>query len=277
MNDKKKTQKIKKAPPYFFLLQKQWQIFFELCHFTSDLNFRCQRKTLQAKIQKLVQILLLKTKNIESEKDKLKIICQCFFSEMGFRVIDESLLDFESSLLHKSLASRQCPASLLMLILICFFEECGLKSQTINCESVNLLKVHLGQGDSSIISVDRRGADLCPRELTNLINQGVDFSTAWSDSRTLVIQYLSLVKKLAGRENNLKALSLTHSYLIKYQPFNLKHLAGRAIVSFEKGDYNQSIDDIRSYFQYRTDGKTNLILKKLYKQALKSRKSQAQV
>lgn len=261
-----------KTSPYFLLLQEQWQLLFELCHFTEALNPCWQRKTLQTKLQKLGQPLVFRTKTLNCDKDKLKIICQYFFEELGFKSIEESRLSFQDSLLPFVLTRRQSPTPLLMLILCCFLEECGLKTQNISCEITNLLKVQVN-GHPCIIDVDRGGKPLKPREIVEFINKGVNFSSGWLGSNVLVIKYLNIIKELARRSGKLQILSLTHSYLMKYQPFNLKHLAGRAIISFKKGDYQKAIEDIRSYFQYRQSGQTNQILKKLYKLALMKEKS----
>ncbi len=260
------------ASPYFLLLQEQWQLLFELCHFTESLNPRWKRKTLQAKLQKLGQPLVFRTRALKCDEEKLKIIKQYFFKELGFKIIKESNLSFQDCLLPFVLSRRQSPAPLLMLIFCCFLEECGLKARNISCHLTNLLKVQIN-GNPCIINIDRHGEFLEPHEVVGLINRGLNFSSSWLGSNILVIRYLNLIKKLARQAARLQALSLTHSYLMKYQPFNLKHLAGRAMTSFEKGDYQKTIEDIRSYFQYRQSGHPNQDLKKLYKLALSKEKS----
>ena len=267
-----KTKRLKTSP-YFLLLQEQWRFLFELCHFTEALNPRCWKsKTLQEKLQKLGQPLVFRTKDLKCDEDKLKIINQYFFEELGFKTIKESHLSFQNSLLPFVLSHRQSPTPLLMLILCCFLEECGLKARNISCELTNLLKVQIN-GYPCIINIDRHGEISKPREIVDFVNKGLNFSNNWLGSNVLVIRYLNLIKKLARQEGKLQTLSLTHSYLMKYQPFNLKHLAGRAMTSFEKGDYQRTIEDIRSYFQYRQNGQTNQALKKLYKLALTKEKS----
>ncbi len=261
-----------KTSPYFLLLQEQWQLLFELCHFTEDLSPCWQRKTLQTKLQELGQPLVFKTKALKCDEEKLKVINQYFFEELGFKIIKESRLNFENSLLPSVLSCRQSPTPLLMLILCCFLEECGLKAKNISCELANLLKVQVN-GHPCIINIDCRGKFLKPQEIMDLVNKGLDFSTSWLGSNILVIKYLNLIKKLARQDGKLQVLSLTHSYLMKYQPFNLKHLANRAMISFEKGDYQKTLEDIRNYFQYSQSGETNQALKKLYKLVLIKEKS----
>ena len=218
------------------------------------------------------QSLVFKTKNLKCDEDRLKIINRYFFEEPGFETIKESRLNFQNSLLPSVLSRHQSPIPLFMLIFCCFLEECGLKARNISCELANLLKIQVN-GSPRIINIDCRGEFLKPHEITDLINKGLDFSNNWLDSRTLVIKYLNLIKKLARKTENLQTLSLIHSYLMKYQPFNLKHLADRAMISFERGDYQKTIEDIRSYFQYSRSDEPNQALKKLYKMALLRQKS----
>ena len=78
-----------------------------------------------------------------------------------------------------------------------------------------------------------------------------------------------MIKARARVENNSQVLTLTHGYLMRYQPFNLKHLRERALLAYETGDYRRAIDDIRSYFQYKQPGLNNSQLKRIYKLALR--------
>ena len=261
-----------KTSPYFLVLQEEWPFLFELCHFTEILNSRWQSKTLQKKFHELGQPLVFRTKALKCDKEKLKVINQYFFKELGFKAIKESHLNFHNCLLPSVLSRRQAPTPLLMLILCCFLEECGLKAKNISCELTNLLKIQIN-GQACIINVDCHGKLLKPDEIVGFINKGLNFSNNWLGSNALVIRYLNLIKKLARQTENLQALDLIQSYLMKYQPFNLKHLAERAMTSFKKGDYQKTIEDIRSYFQYRQSGETNQALKKVYKLALIKEKS----
>ena len=261
-----------KVSPYFLLLEKEWPFLLELCHFTEALNSQWKSKTLQAKLHELGQPLIFRTKSLRCDEEKLKVINQYFFKELEFKTIKKSQLNFHNSLLPSVLSRRQAPTPLLILILCCFLEECGLKTKNITCELTNLLKVQIN-GKPSIINIDSCGEYLNSNQIVGFINKGLNFSKSWLDSNTLVISYLNLLKKLAHQSGKLQALGLIQSHLMKYQPFNLKHLEGRAVTSFAKGDYRKTIEDIRSYFQYRQSGKTNQTLKKLYKLALIKEKS----
>lgn len=115
---------------------------------------------------------------------------------------------------------------------------------------------------------------LKPFEIVDLINRGFDFSNGGMDTNMLIIEYLTLLKERARKENKLQILSMVHSYLMKYQPFNLKHLSERAIVAYETGDYKRAVEDIRNYFQYKQHDFTNEQLKKIYKIALKRKRQE---
>ena len=67
---------------------------------------------------------------------------------------------------------------------------------------------------------------------------------------------------------------LVHSYLMKYQPFNLRTSRERARIAYETGDYRTAIEDIRNYFNTNNPSSQILIEKEFIK-SLSKRKISA--
>jgi regulator of sirC expression with transglutaminase-like and TPR domain len=258
-----------KAPSRrLIVINKQWQHLLELCHFTEELNPIWEAKLLQARFKKLSEPIISRVKPLNDEEEKFKKICDYFYSELQFSICDKNKISLQSCFLPHVLTTKNGPPSVLMLFLCALLEECNIKAQVSSSRVKYLLKVQLNN-KSHIIDFAQKGHFLKPYEIVDLINRGFDFSQGCFDSNMLIVEYLNLVKKYSRKENKLHILSLVHSYLMRYQPFNLKHISERAMVAFETGDYRTAIDDIRSYFQYKQSGLTNENLKRIYKMALK--------
>ena len=250
------------------ILREQRQLVLELCHFMENLNPLWQAKSLISKLTSLSHPVTRESLQLTSQEDQFALITQYFFSKLNFSCSTSSENNLQNCFLPHVLAARRGPPPLLMLLLCSLLEEAGIKSQVSSCRLKYLLKVQLDER-SHIVDFQNSCAFLEPYEIVELINRGFDFSNGALNTDTLMVEYLNLLKKLARKENKLQILSLVHSYLMKYQPFNLKHISERAIVAYETGDYKTAVDDIRSYFQYKQPEFTNIDLKRIYKLALK--------
>ena len=256
------------ASKRFLILKEQWRLVHELCHFTEDLNPLWQTPVLQKQLKALSDPIVKRVAGMESEEEKFKGLVDFFFNNLAFRLAPANGSNLQNCFLPYVRTSKTGPASLLMLLFSSLLEECNLKVQVSSCHPKHLLKVQMGNR-SHIADFEDNCRFLQPYEIVELINNGFDFSNGAKDANILVIEYLNLLKDLSRQENKLQILSMTHSYLMRYQPFNLKHLSERALVAYETGDYRSAIDDIRSYFQYKQPEFTNQQLKRIYKQAMK--------
>ena len=250
------------------MLREQSQLVLELCHFTQDLNPIWETRTLLQNLKSLSAPAIKRLGQNSCQEDNFKILVQYFFDDLAFSIRSSDKNKLQNSFLPNVLVSREGPAPLLMLLFCSLLEEAGIKAQITSCRVKYLLKVQLDD-KSHIVDFKKSCGFLQPYEIVELINRGFDFSCGALNSDILVVEYLNLLKKLSRKENKLQILSMVHSYLMRYQPFNLKHLSERAIVAYETGDYRTALDDIRSYFQYKQPEFTNLDLKRIYKVALK--------
>lgn len=262
-------QSIKKEPT-FRVLDNQWRQLLEVCHYTEDLNPAWQTKILQEELKELSPPLQ-PIKSLEQDFERYQAATAYFFETLNFQILDDSDISLQNCFLPSVMKSRQGPASIIMLLLVCLLEECGINTQVSSCRDQYLLKVQLDE-KTNILDLNNPQKFLKPHEIVELINQGFDFSNGALDSNCIVIEYLNLIKELSHNNKKLHLLSMTHSYLMKYQPFNLKHLSERAIVAYETGDYKRALEDIRSYFQYKQSHFTNQQLKKIYRKALRIEK-----
>lgn len=254
------------------VIKKQWQLLFELCHFTQDLNPSWQAKTIQRQLKKFMEPLLQEVEAIESEEQRFHKINQLFFETLNFKITSAKKIQLTNAFLPNVLIAQKGPAPILMLVYCALLEECNIRVQVTSSRLKYLLKVQINN-NSHMIDFAKKGKLLKPTEIVDLINRGFDFSSGCLDANTLVIEYLNLIKKLSRKENKLQILSMTHSYLMKYQPFNLKHISERAIVAYETGDYRRAVEDIRNYFQYKQVNFTNQKLKKIYKIAVRKQQN----
>ncbi len=252
----------------FLLLKEQWRLVLELCHYSEDVNPLWQNGILQDTLKTLSRPAIALTESYSEDEIKFRILTHYFFKQRGYSLAKPTVLKLQDYFLPSVLNARTGPAPLLMLLLCTLFEECGIKAQVISCHKRYLLKVQLNSR-AHVVDFEDSCRFLEPFEIVDLINRGFDFSNGALGMTALVVEYLEMIKARARVENNCQVLTLTHGYLMRYQPFNLKHLRERALLAYETGDYRTAIDDIRSYFQYKQPGLSNSHLKRIYKLALR--------
>ena len=261
------TSQIQTSNP-ISILREHVQLVLELCHFTEDLNPLWSAKKTFAQLRLLSDPVKEKIETLNDQKEIYEEACRYFFEVLGFRCTDKEDLSFKDSLIPQILETRQGPASMVMLLFTSLLEEANIKVQIASCRKRHLLKVQIN-GRAHITDFDKNGELIDHEEILNLINRGFDFSSGPLQSDALVVEYLNTMKRLSKNEKRLHIQTMIHSYLMKYQPFNLKHLSERAMVAYETGDYKTAMEDIRSYFQYKQPELTNQKLKEIYKMALK--------
>ncbi len=249
------------------ILRDQTKLVLELCHFTEDLNPIWGARSTIKKLKTLSTPIIETCKELDCQNEKLKALTHAFFHRLGFQACGKQA-PLQACFLPQVLSSREGPLPLLMLLFCSLSEEVGIRTQIGSCRKRYLLKVQL-DGCTQVMDFAKNCQRLEPHEIVELINRGFDFSTGALSCDTLVVEYLNRLKHLARQENRLQILSLVHSYLMRYQPFNLKHVSERARVAYETGDYRTAIDDIRSYFLYKQPEFNNLDLKRIYKIALR--------
>ncbi len=248
------------------ILRDHTKLVLELCHFTEDLNPLWEARTTIESLQSLSSPIIAAGAPLENQKDKFELLNQGFFKHLGFKGVSAPKA-LKTCFLPQVLKDRQGPLPLLMLLYCSLAEEAGIRTQISSCRRRFLLKVQL-DGKTHIMDFSQKCKALDPHEIVELINRGFDFSSGSLNPETLAVEYLNQMKRLARNENRLQILSLVHSYLMRYQPFNLRHVSERARVAYETGDYRTAIDDIRSYFLYKQPEFNNIDLKRIYKKAL---------
>ncbi|MCB0379253.1 MAG: hypothetical protein KDD33_12240 [Bdellovibrionales bacterium] len=249
-----------------FLLNNQWKLSLELCHFCSEFNPSWSPQILQSQLHKLYKNLAKRVEGLGQEQDRLDTLIDYFFRQMGFNALDSSQLSLERCFLPYVLSCRQGPPELLMLLFTTLAEKIDLRVQVMACRKHFLLKVYIHERPQ-IVDVLNQGRCLQPYQIVDLINEGLDFASQELTTHCIVISYLNQLKARAKKEQHLQLLSLIHSYLMKYQPFNLRHISERALVAYQSGDYKKAAEDIRSYFVYKSPEVTNYHLRKIYKLA----------
>ena len=250
------------------ILKEKGKLISELCHFTQDLNPLWPASETVFLMKTLSLPYHERISQIEDQEKIVEIASRYFFSELGFKIVSPEEISLTRSFLPEVLNQRKGPPSLLMLLFSSLLEDSGIKVQITSCRKRHLLKLQLN-GSARMVDFMNHCKPMSPDDIVDLINRGFDFSGGGLESDTLVVEYLNHLKRKARVENKLQILSLVHSYLMRYQPFNLRHLSERAVVAYETGDYKTAVDDIRSYFQYKQPEFTNLDLKRIYKVALR--------
>lgn len=254
-------------PAPITILRDQTQLVLEICHFTQELNPLWQTRALMEHLQQISHAALLNAKEAPTQEKAFAYLIDFFFEELSFQIRTQNQT-LQSCFLPQVLLSREGPASLAMLLFCSLAEEAGLRVQVSSCRLKFLLKIQL-DGKSHIVDFQQKCRPLKPYEIVDLINRGFDFSNGCLTDDCLVVEYLNDLKELARKEDRSQIQALIHGYLMRYQPFNLKHLSERAVLAYETGDYLTAIEDIRSYFQYKQEERNNINLKRIYKMALK--------
>ncbi len=258
---------VKSPSKSFSILRNQTKLVMEVCHFTEDLNPLWDTRSTFEQLKALSGPIIQACGNFDLQQDKFTSLTQAFFESLSFQV-SKSNLGLQDCFLPQVLTHRKGPTPLIMLLFCSLAEEVGIRTQVSSCRLRFLLKVQLDD-KTHVVDFSRACAPLEPFEIVDLINKGFDFSNGSLSPETLVVEYLNGLKALAREENKLQILSMVHSYLMRYQPFNLRHVSERARVAYETGDYRTAIDDIRSYFLYKQPEFNNLDLKRIYKMALR--------
>ncbi len=266
---------VQKTSKKFLIVHEHWQLLMELCHFTENLNPIWKTQHVQEQLKTLSHGIIQETTGLKSDDDKLQRLIHYFFDELNFKINDKSDICLSDCFLPEVLRQKKGPAVLLMLLITTLFEECQLRTQITSCRRRYLLRIEL-YNKSHILDFADRCRFLEANEIVDLINEDFDFASGSLKKNNLIVDYLKIIQDLARKENKFHILSLTHSYLMRYQPFNLKHITERAVVAYETGDYIKAIDDIKSYFQYKQPEFTNNQLKKIYKLARRKEQSRNQ-
>ena len=255
-----------RSDQHILLIKNQWKLALEVCHFTSEYNPHWPASSTQKQICHLMAEAKAFCPTPANDRKTLQNLIQFFFYHKGFDPVPANSLTLPEFFLPYVTHSRKGPTELLMLLFTTLAENLGLKTQVISCKKYFLLKICL-DNKPCILDFTKKGQILDPYEIVSLINAGIEFSKTKYDNNKIVIRYLQQVKRIAKKNFELPLLSLTHSYLMRYQPFNLKHLSERAIAAYQTGDYRSAVDDIRSYFLYKSPEVTNTHLKRIYKLA----------
>lgn len=257
------------------LLKEQGQLVVEICHFTQDLNPVWQTKSTFESLNLLSQPFVESIKETHDDEIIFEKAVQYFFKHLKFKNIASKKCTLSQCFLPTVLKNKMGPTPLLMLLFSSFLEQCGIKVQITSCRKRFLIKVQLN-GHARIVDFNKKCQSLDADDIVDLINSGFNFADGAMGKDILAVEYLNLLKTLARKEQKLQILAMVHSYLMRYQPFNLRHVSERARIAYETGDYKTAVDDIRSYFQYKQPEFTNLDLKRIYKMALKKEKHNPQ-
>lgn len=262
-----------RSSPSFLVLNEKWQLIMELCHFTQEINPLWTTESLSQQLKAISRPAIQKITGKTKEDEVFKSLIDSFFTDCRFACTKGEPQSLQALFLPCVLNARSGPTPLLMLLLTAWLEEAGIRTQIISCQQRHLFKVRIFN-HWKIFDFENNCQVLTPEDLLDLVNQGFQFSSGKLGSEAMVIAYLNRIKGQARKENQTQALAMTHSYLMRYQPFNLRHLRGRAHLAYETGDYRRAVDDIRSYFQYKPSDFTNAPLRRLYKLALRQVRSQ---
>ncbi len=254
------------------LLKEQGKLVLEICYFTQDLNPAWPTKSVIESLNALSQPFLNSIKGIKDQEIIFEKAVHYFFNQLHFKKIATKNLSLSHCFIPDTLHTRTGPTPLLMLLFASFLEQCGIRVQISSCRKRFLLKIQLN-GRARIVDFSKKCRTLDADDIVELVNSGFNFSDGTLGKDILAVEYFNLLKTLARKEQKLQILAMVHSYLMKYQPFNLRHLSERARIAYETGDYKTAINDIRNYFQYKQPEFTNLDLKRIYKIALKKEKS----
>jgi len=248
------------------------QTFFtqEICRLSSDILPLEEYRVLKAHFDQWVRSFAAAYPSPANDLDKIKALVAFFFEDQGFRPLEVKSIDLKSSLIAEAIDRKKAPWELLTLLFMTLAESIQLKVKCIDDSEKWLLKVYIDD-DPQIVNLEKSGSFLAPFEIVEFVNNGVDF-TQWNLGERVFIRYLYRIRHLAKLDFNLHGLSVTQAYLMRYQPFNLKHLSERAKIAYHTGDYRGAAEDIRDYFIYKSPEITNFQLKKIYKMALKMQK-----
>lgn len=253
------------------LLGEHGKHLMELCHFTHELNPLWEPRVLQQQIRSLAQDSINEAKKIDEASERFCYLNGRFFDDIQFCTLQKEHFDLNEILLPQVLISRQGPASLLMLLYCALMEECGLKIGIHRSKKKNLLRIHMNHR-SYWVNFDKKCCRLDTGDIVQLVNENEDFSQGDGSSDQLMVRYLEIFKESARKAAKRQIETIVHSHLMKYQPFNLKHICERATVAFDVGNYQMVIDDIRNYFQYKQPKVNSDRLVRLYRQALRRKK-----
>jgi len=209
------------------LLGEKWKLLLELCHFTQSLNPLWDTGQLQRSLKSLSQPAIVLAQNIQDEEERFLFLVDYFFKTLNFSIDNPQESQLLNSFMPQILVSRKGPSQLLLLLLMALLEQCHLKMSLCSPKQRLVFKVHLNR-KVQLFDFTSQCAHVGTSDLIQLINGGYDFSGQPTPVSALVVEYLNRIANLARRERKLQILSITHSFLMKYQPFNLVHLSERA-------------------------------------------------
>lgn len=210
------------------------------------------------RVQKLLQFwsydLIARTKDCGELKQRIFLLNNFFFRELGFRFLHKNALlvgPIEEQVLSHVATARAGEPLLVGLIYCYLAEQIGLRAGWVSTDKPAIIKVLLA-GESVFVNLDKQSNELQAQQIVDfaqdLVGDAIEFGLI--DARAYCESYFRLV---LGRLLRLgqKAKSLEFlNFLNALEPSNLFVLKRRALLLLDLGETERAREDLKSYRLY---------------------------
>ncbi len=191
-----------------------------------------------------------------------------FFNQRGFCFL-ASKPALDKYLLPYTLLSRSGPPEALLLLFLSLANNLNLQLEVLQGPNQPwpatrptqqwpaqwIIKL-VESGKPQLFEFSSTFRELSKTDIVDMVNAGCDF-TRPVKSKTLLTNYLLLLKTQSLRERSLVQFYKLQSHLIHHQPFALQHLVDRARAAYAIGDLVRAAEDIGQYMTFRSQKVTN--------------------
>jgi regulator of sirC expression with transglutaminase-like and TPR domain len=203
----------------------------------------------------------------DSPRERLFCLQHFFFNERGFSAL-ASKPSLDKCLLPYTLLSRSGPPEVLLLLFLSLAKNLNLQLEVLQGPTLWIVKL-IDSGKSHLFEFNSAFREYSKAEIVDMVNAGCDFTRS-VNAKTLLTNYLSLLKTQSLRERSLVQFYKLQSHLIYHQPFALQHLVDRARAAYAIGDLVRAAEDLGQYMTFRSEKVTNSRYAKLLRK-MKSR------
>jgi regulator of sirC expression with transglutaminase-like and TPR domain len=203
-----------------------------------------------------------------SDKEKLFLLRDYFFTEKSFRCRSQTATTEEEDYLIHSVVNRRCGSPLMIgLLFRSLAQHIQLNVEVVIIGNQRLLKF-IENGKCQFLDILKNGELLTKAEMLELMNRagvaGEDGPLETLDGEQIVLHYLNSLKRVYKRTCADEKLMNVLNLMVNLQSSNLKILAERALLKHRLGQPYEALLDLKRYFAFYDEQQVPRDLVELY-------------
>ena len=214
-------------------------------------SFNQLQSVLERRLQKDLPVL-----------EKLNVISEYFFSELGFSGNVDNYYDPHNSFINEVLNSRQGIPITLAILYMEITLRLGLRVEGIGMPGHFLVCVY-DESETYYVDVFNKGIVVNKEECMSMFDRSASGSLAWDDQYLSPVDNTYIISRLL---RNLKYIYLNQArnqkayevidILVGLEPENIFEIRDRGMVGFRVGQHQQSVIDLKKFLEKEPVGRS---------------------